>query len=217
MNIAQYIDHTLLKPEATREEIVKICAEAKEYQFASVCVNPYYTSLVANELLGSNIKICVVIGFPLGATTQEVKSFESQNALDNGAQEIDMVMNVGALKGQYYGIVRQDIESVVNIIKGKGLLKVILECCLLDKHEINKACEISMAAGADFVKTSTGFSTGGATIEDVKLMRSIVGEKCGVKASGGIRDYNTALAMINAGASRIGSSSGVKIVKESTN
>ncbi len=215
MKIQEYIDHTLLKPDATSKQIIQICNEAKEYGFVSVCVNSYYALLVSSELKGSNVKTCVVIGFPLGANAKQVKAFEAENAILNGAQEVDMVMNIGALKDQKYDVVEEDIKTVVAAAKGQALVKVIIECCLLIYPEKIKACEIAVKSGANFVKTSTGFSTGGATLEDVKLMRKTVGEKAGVKASGGIRDYQTAIAMLNAGANRIGASAGVHIVKES--
>lgn len=215
MDIAKYIDHTVLKPEATVEEVKKLCKEAKEYNFASVCVNGCYTKLVSDELLGSEVKTCVVVGFPLGAMTKETKAFETHNAIENGASEIDMVINVGALKDKNYDLVKKDIEEVVNAAKGKAIVKVIIEACLLTDEEKVKVCEIAKEAKADFVKTSTGFSTGGATKEDIALMRKTVGEGLGVKASGGVRDYKTAIEMINAGASRIGSSNSIAIVKKS--
>ena len=213
MKISELIDHTLLKPEATQEQIEQICKEAIEYGFASVCVNPCNVSLVAKNLNGSNVKTCVVIGFPLGASTIESKTFETQQVIENGAQEIDMVMNIGALKGRQYSLVEEEIANIVKVAREKALVKVILECCLLTDEEKLKACEIAVSAGANFVKTSTGFSSGGATVYDVKLMRRAVGEKVGVKASGGIRNYDAAIAMINAGANRIGASSSVAIVK----
>lgn len=212
MKLNGYIDHTLLKPEATEEQVKKICDEAKKYQFASVCVNTYYTSLVSKQLEGTNVKTCVVIGFPLGATTKEVKAFETKQAIENGAQEVDMVINVGALKDKKYDEVRDDIKAVVEIAKDKALVKVILETCLLTKDEIVKACELSKEAGVDFVKTSTGFSTGGATVEDVKLMRETVGSEIGIKASGGVRTTEDAEAFIAAGANRIGASASIAIV-----
>ena len=215
MKIAQYIDHTLLKPDATTKQIIQLCDEAKTYGFASVCINPCYAQLVSKELSGTPIKTCIVIGFPLGATTIQSKAFEAESGINNGAQEIDMVINIGALKSQNYNLVKEEIRTVLAAINGRGLLKVIIECSLLTFDEKVRACEIATEAGADFVKTSTGFSTGGATLEDVKLMRKTVGDKVGVKASGGIRDYKTAISMIEAGANRIGASSGVKIVKES--
>jgi len=215
MNIAKYIDHTILKPEATVEEVKKLCKEAREYNFASVCVNGCYAKLVSSELAGSDVKTCVVVGFPLGAMTKEAKAFETSDAIKNGADEIDMVINVGALKDKNYDLLKQDVEAVVNAAKDKAIVKVIIETCLLTDEEKVKACEISKEAKADFVKTSTGFSTGGATKEDIALMRKTVGEGLGVKASGGVRDYNTAMDMINAGASRIGASASISIVSES--
>ncbi len=215
MDIAKYIDHTILKPEATIEEVKKLCREAKEYNFASVCVNACYTKLVSTELKGSDVKTCVVVGFPLGAMTKEAKAFETTDAIKNGANEIDMVINVGALKDKNYVLIKEDIEAVVNAAKGKAIVKVIIETCLLTDEEKVKACEISKEAKADFVKTSTGFSSGGATKEDIALMRNTVGIDLGVKASGGVRDYKTAMDMINAGASRIGASASITIVSES--
>lgn len=213
-NITSIIDHTLLKPEATKEMVKKLCSEAKEYNFFSVCVNPYYVKTAKEELEGSNVKVATVIGFPLGSTPKEVKAFEASEAIKNGADELDMVINIGALKDGDYTTVEEDIKDVVNEAADKALVKVIIETCLLDDDEKKKACEIAKAAGANFVKTSTGFSTGGATVEDVKLMRKVVGEDLGVKASGGIRDYETANKMVEAGASRIGASSSVEIAKE---
>lgn len=213
LNITSIIDHTLLKPEATKEMIEKLCSEAKEYNFFSVCVNPYYVKTAKEELEGSNVKIATVIGFPLGSTPKEVKAFEASEAIKNGADELDMVINIGALKDGDYTTVEEDIKAVVNEAADNALVKVIIETCLLDDEEKKKACEIAKAAGADFVKTSTGFSTGGATVEDVKLMREVVGEDLGVKASGGIRDYETAKKMVEAGASRIGASSSIEIAK----
>ncbi|WP_373897877.1 deoxyribose-phosphate aldolase [Haloimpatiens sp. FM7315] len=214
MKIQSYIDHTVLKPETTEKDVIKVCEEAKKYSFASVCVNPYYASLVNKELKGSDVKTCVVIGFPLGANTKEVKAFETTKAIEDGAQEVDMVINIGALKDEKQDVVLDDIKAVVEAAKGKALVKVIIETCLLTEEEKVRACEISKEAGADFVKTSTGFSTGGATKEDVALMRKVVGDKLGVKASGGIRDYKKTVDMINAGASRIGASAGIKIVEQ---
>lgn len=215
MNIAKYIDHTILKPQATVDEVKKLCREAREYNFASVCVNGCHAKLVNSELRGSNVKTCVVVGFPLGAMTKEAKEFETIDAIRNGAEEIDMVINVGALKDKNYVLVKEDIEAVVNAAKGKALVKVIIETCLLTDEEKIKACEIAKEAKADFVKTSTGFSAGGATKEDISLMRKIVGEGLGVKASGGVRDSKTAMDMINAGASRIGASSSIAIIDDS--
>ncbi|MCY6371299.1 deoxyribose-phosphate aldolase [Clostridium ganghwense] len=213
MKLQGYIDHTLLKPQATEEQIIKICEEAKKYEFASVCVNAYYAPLVSKELEGTNVKTCVVVGFPLGATTKEVKAFETKQAIENGANEVDMVINVGALKDKKYDVVKEDIKAVVEAAKEKALVKVILENCLLTKDEIVKACELSKEAGADFVKTSTGFSTGGATVEDLKLMRETVGTEMGVKASGGVRTKEDAEAVIAAGANRIGASASIAIVE----
>ena len=215
MNIAKYMDHTILKPEATVEEVKKLCREAREYNFASVCVNGCHAKFVSTELAGTDVKTCVVVGFPLGAMTKETKAFETKNAIENGASEIDMVINIGALIDRNYALVKEDIEAVVNVAKGKAIVKVIMETCLLSNEEKIKACEISKEANADFVKTSTGFSCGGATKEDIALMRKTVGETLGVKASGGVRDYKTAMEMINAGASRIGSSNSIVIVNES--
>lgn len=209
----KYFDHTILKPEAGRADVEKICREALEHDFASVCVNEYYTAYVAELLKGSNVKVCTVVGFPLGMTSTKVKCFETGCAVNEGAQEIDMVINVGALKDGNYDYVRKDIAEVKAACAGKAILKVIIETCLLTDDEKVKACQLAKAAGADFVKTSTGFSTGGATAKDVALMRSTVGEAMGVKASGGIRDSVTAQAMIDAGASRLGTSATVKIVE----
>lgn len=211
-NIAALIDHTLLKQDATKNQIEKLCGEAKQHVFASVCVNPTWVSLSASLLKDSPVKVCTVIGFPLGASTSEVKAFETTNAIENGADEIDMVLNVGALKDGDFDYVQKDIEAVVQAAKGKAIVKVILETCLLTNEQIAKASELSKLAGADFVKTSTGFSTGGATVEAVKLMRETVGPELGVKASGGVRSLADLEAMVEAGATRIGASSGVDIV-----
>lgn len=213
MNLAKYIDHTILKPETTKEEVVKVCSEAKEHGFFSVCVNPYYVSLVKEELKGSDVKVCSVIGFPLGASVTSVKAAETKQAIADGANEIDMVLNIAAMKNGEYEYVLNDIKGVVNALEGKAILKVILENCLLTEAEIVKACELSVEAGAHFVKTSTGFSKGGAVASDIALMRKTVGPNIGVKASGAVRDRETALAMVEAGASRIGASASVAIVK----
>lgn len=213
MELNKFIDHTLLKADASKEEILKVCSEAKEHSFASVCVNGYRVPLVAKELKGSDVKVCVVVGFPLGASTKEAKAFEAKNAVENGAQEVDMVINIGALKDKEYDAVRDDIKAVVDAVKHKAIVKVILENCLLTKEEIEKACVLSKEAGAHFVKTSTGFSTGGAKAEDIKLMRATVGNEMGVKASGGVRTREDAETMIAAGASRVGASASVAIVK----
>jgi deoxyribose-phosphate aldolase len=214
-NIAQMIDHTLLKPEATEEQIVRLCEEAKTFGFASVCVNPYWVKKAAELLKDSSVKVCTVVGFPLGATTKEAKAFETRQAVENGADEVDMVMNIGALKSGQDDVVREDIRAVVEAAQGK-LVKVILETGLLSEEEIKRASLIAKEAGAHFVKTSTGFGAGGATVEAVRIMRQTVGEKMGVKASGGIRDAKTAQAMIEAGANRIGASSSVAIVTGET-
>lgn len=215
MKLNKYIDHTLLKPEATKDQILTILGEAKEYDFASVCVNPTWVALSAQELKGTDVKVCTVIGFPLGASTSAVKAFETKEAIINGADEIDMVINVGALKSGDYDTVLKDIQAVVEA-SGDKLVKVIIETCLLTDEEKVRACQLSQEAGADFVKTSTGFSTGGATVEDVALMRKTVGPDMGVKASGGARSYGDAKAFIAAGATRIGASSGVAIMKGET-
>ncbi|MEG8945844.1 deoxyribose-phosphate aldolase [Rosettibacter firmus] len=208
------IDHTLLKPEATPDEIKKLCEEAKTYGFASVCVNPCYVTLCRDLLKNSDVKVCTVVGFPLGATTTEVKRFEAEQALQNGAQEIDMVINVGMLKQKEYQYVFNDINQVVLVTKKhKGICKVIIETALLTDEEKVIACLISKEAKADFVKTSTGFSKGGATASDVALMKYVVGSSVGVKASGGIRTAEDARLMIKSGADRIGASASVKIVK----
>lgn len=212
MNLAKYIDHTILKPNITDQEVIKVCDEAKEHHFFSVCVNPYFVPLVAKALKGTDVKVTSVIGFPLGASTSEIKALEAKKAVEDGANEIDMVINVSALKDGKYDYVQKDIEAVVNAIKGHAILKVIIETCLLTDAEKVKACELSKAAGAQFVKTSTGFSTGGATEADVKLMKDTVGDALEVKASGAVRDYETALKMVEAGATRIGASSSVGIV-----
>lgn len=212
-NIAGMIDHTLLKADATQAEIKKITDEAKKYEFASVCVNPTWVSYCAEQLAGTNVKVCTVIGFPLGATTSAVKAFEAKDAIANGATEVDMVINIGALKDGNDELVQKDIQAVVDAVKGKALVKVIIETSLLTEEEKVRASKLSVQAGADFVKTSTGFSTGGATPEDVALMRKTVGESVGVKASGGVRSKEDMDRMIEAGATRIGASSGVKIME----
>ena len=214
MNIAGMIDHTLLKADATKEQIEKLCLEAREYQFASVCVNPTWVKEAVQALNGSSVKVCTVIGFPLGATTSETKAFEAKNAIENGATEVDMVINIGALKNDDLVTVEEDIHAVVHAAKGKAITKVIIETCLLTEKQKVSACQLAVKAGADFVKTSTGFSTGGATVEDVALMRSTVGPEIGVKASGGIRSLDDMKKMIEAGASRVGASAGVQIMKE---
>ena len=205
-------DHTILKAEATKEAVKKICDEARAYGFMSVCVNGYYTAYAAGELKGTDVKVCTVVGFPLGQMATEAKAAETAIAVRDGADEIDMVINVGALKDRLYDVVREDIREVKKACSG-ALLKVIIETCLLTDEEKVKACELAKEAGADFVKTSTGFSTGGAKAEDVALMRRTVGSEMGVKASGGIRDKETAMAMEKAGASRLGTSQTVAICR----
>lgn len=209
--IAKMIDHTLLKPEATEEQLTKLCAEARENTFATVCVNPTNIAFCSKELEGCPVGVCTVIGFPLGANTPEVKAFETKDAIQRGATEVDMVINIGALKNKNYELVQKDIEAVVEA-SGSTPLKVIIETCLLSDEEKVKACELSKAAGADFVKTSTGFSTGGATADDIALMRKTVGPEMGVKASGGVRNLETAALLIEKGATRLGASSSVAIV-----
>ena len=213
-SLASQIDHTLLKADATAADIKKICCEARKYSFASVCVNPYWVPLAAAELSGSPVKVCTVVGFPLGATATAGKVAETENAIKHGATEIDMVINVGELKGGNYDAVRQDIEAVARAAhKGGAILKVILETALLDDNQKVVASTLSKVAGAEFVKTSTGFSTGGATVHDVALMRQVVGEEMGVKASGGIRTLEDLKNMAAAGATRIGASASVKIME----
>ncbi len=209
--IASMIDHTLLKPEATPAQVEKLCAEAAEYHFASVCVNPVYIPLAARLLDGTGVKVCCVVGFPLGAIAPEQKAAEAASCAAMGAEELDMVIHVGAAKAGDWALVQRDIAGVVKAAAGRTV-KVIIETCLLTDEEKVKACEAAKAAGADFVKTSTGFSSGGATTHDIALMRKTVGPEMGVKASGGIRDYATAMAMIEAGANRIGASAGIEIV-----
>ena len=212
MNYNKYIDHTLLKPDCTDEQIEKLCLEAKEYDFASVCVNPGYIKKCYELLKDTNVKVCTVVGFPLGATTTKSKVSETLEAIENGATEIDMVINIGALKDKKYDYVYEEIKYIKECCKGR-LLKVIIETCLLTDEEKVRVCKLAVEAGADFVKTSTGFSTGGATYEDVKLMADTVKGKCLVKASGGIRDTASFLKMIEAGASRIGASAGIQIIE----
>ena len=213
--LARTFDHTLLKPDATREQIVQLCNEARQYGFAAVCINPVQVPLAAQLLVGSGVRVCTVIGFPLGATTTETKVFEARQALANGASEVDMVIHIGALKEKDYERVKADIAAVAQTSHAGGaILKVIIETALLTDEEKEVACQLAMAAGADFVKTSTGFGPGGATVEDVALMRRVVGPALGVKAAGGIRNWADAQKMIAAGASRIGASASVKILQE---
>ena len=211
--MARYIDHTLLKPEATVEALTKLGAEAISYNFKAVCVNSANVSYMAAKLQGSDVAVCTVVGFPLGAMQTHAKAFEAQNAVVDGAAELDMVLNIGALKSGDLKTVANDIQAVRKAAESPAVLKVIIETCLLSEDEKIKACEITKDAGADFVKTSTGFAGGGATMEDVALMREVVGPEMGIKASGGIKDWATALTMIKAGATRLGTSSGVEIVE----
>lgn len=216
MNLNKYIDHTLLKPESTTAQILKLCEEAKKYDFASVCVNPTHIAFCAKELAGTTVKVCTVIGFPLGANTSAVKAFETKDAILNGAQEIDMVLNIGALKEGNYQLVHDDIKAVHDAANGT-LVKVIFETCLLTNEEIVKACEICMEVGVEYVKTSTGFNKSGATFDVVKLMSDTVKGKCLVKAAGGVRCFDDAVKMINeCGANRLGTSSGVAIMEGAT-
>lgn len=212
MKLNKYIDHTLLKADATKEQITKLCNEAKEHDFASVCVNTCYVPLCKELLKDSDVKVCCVVGFPLGAMDTASKAFEAKTAVSNGAGEVDMVINIGALKDKDYDYVTKDIEAVVNASK-PSIVKVIIETCLLTDEEKVEACKCAMKANAEFVKTSTGFSTSGATVEDVTLMRKTVGTVCKVKAAGGIRSYEDAIKMIDAGADRLGCSAGIKIVE----
>jgi deoxyribose-phosphate aldolase len=213
MKLSKYVDHTLLKPEASTSQIKELCNQAKKYDFASVCVNPTHIALCKKELEGSDVKVCTVIGFPLGANTSEVKAFETKDAINKGAQEIDMVLNIGALKEGNYELVKNDIAAVKKAA-GDTLVKVIFETCLLSKEEIVKACQICMEVKVEYVKTSTGFNKYGATFEDVKLMSDTVNGVCLVKAAGGVRSYDDAIKMINeCGASRLGTSSGVAIIE----
>ena len=216
MELNRMIDHTILKPEATEAAVQKIIDEAKEYNFFSVCINPCWVAFASEQLADTDVAVGTVIGFPLGANTPEVKAYEAADAIKNGANEVDMVINIGALKSQQYDYVRQDIQGVVDAAKGKALVKVIIETALLTDEEKVKACELAKEAGADFVKTSTGFSTGGAKVADIRLMRETVGPDMGVKASGGVHNAEEALAMIEAGATRIGASTGVAIVSGAT-
>jgi deoxyribose-phosphate aldolase len=215
--VAAMIDHTLLKPDATRGDIEKLCREAAEFHFATVCINPTWVKLAAQLLRGSGVGVCTVVGFPLGATTADVKHYETRRAIFDGAAEVDMVINIGALKSGDLRTVERDIDAVAHPCREAGVIsKVIIEAALLNDEEKIAACTLSKAAGADFVKTSTGFASGGATAHDVALMRRVVGADMGVKAAGGVRDYEGLKAMVAAGASRVGASAGVKIIQEST-
>jgi deoxyribose-phosphate aldolase len=215
LNIAQMIDHSLLKPDATKEEIRNLCEEGKKYGFVSVCVNPVWVNFCSDLLKGSRVRICTVSGFPLGANKPEIKAKEAETATKEGADEIDMVANIGALKSGDFKLVEEDIKAVRSAVGKEKILKVIIETAVLTNEEKIKVTQIIMACGADFVKTSTGFGYPGATVEDVRLLKKVVGDKIRIKASGGIRDYETVLKLIEAGASRIGTSSGVKIVEQS--
>ncbi|TFE01105.1 deoxyribose-phosphate aldolase [Jeotgalibacillus salarius] len=215
-SIAKMIDHTLLKPDATKEQITQLCEEAAEHGFMSVCVNPYWVKLSSELLNTTDVKVCTVIGFPLGASAAETKAFETKQAIADGATEVDMVINIGALKSGDFDTVKQDIQAVTAAAKGKALTKVIIETSLITDDEKVKACELAVEAGSDFVKTSTGFSGGGATPEDIALMRKTVGPDLGVKASGGVRSAEDAQAMIDAGATRLGASAGIKIIQGET-
>jgi deoxyribose-phosphate aldolase len=213
--IARMIDHTLLKPDATQDQIAQLCYEARKYGFAAVCVNPAWVRLCSQLLQGSPVHVCTVVGFPLGATPPEVKAYEAQQAIDDGATEVDMVINIGALKSKDYALVERDIATVARTSHASGaILKVIIEAALLTDEEKVIACQLAKAAGADYVKTSTGFGPGGATAHDVELMRRAVGPEMGIKAAGGIRSYEDLKAMVAAGATRIGASAGVKIVQQ---
>lgn len=214
-NLSRYIDHTLLKADATENEVIKLCNEAKEYDFFSVCINPGFVELAAKELRESNVAVCTVIGFPLGASTPETKAFETRDAIQKGAAEVDMVINISKSKDKKDEEVLKDIKAVVDAADKKALVKVIIETCLLTDEEKERACKLAKDAGADFVKTSTGFSTGGATKEDIALMRKTVGTEMGVKASGGVRTYEDAVTMIESGATRIGASASIAIVTAS--
>jgi len=211
--LASLIDHTLLKPDATREEVEQLCREAAQFCFASVCVNPNWVALCREMLRGSGVKVCTVIGFPLGAHLPDIKAYETRRAIEQGAEEVDMVINIGALKSRDYALVEQDIHGVVNAAAGRALVKVILETALLTRDEKVMGSTLAKAAGADYVKTSTGFAGGGATVEDVQLMRETVGPEMGVKASGGVRTKEDAEKMVAAGATRFGASAGVKIIR----
>lgn len=210
--VGDMIDHTLLKADATREQILKVCAEARQYKFASVCVNPTWVATVAGELQGSGVKTCTVIGFPLGATTSFAKAAETRDAIANGADEVDMVINIGALKAGEDRLVEDDVRAVVQAAGGR-LVKCIIEAAMLSDEEVVRACQLAVKGGVDFVKTSTGFGSGGATVHHVALMRKTVGDKIGVKASGGIHDFPSAVALIEAGANRIGASASIKIME----
>ncbi|WP_408955721.1 deoxyribose-phosphate aldolase [Natroniella sp. ANB-PHB2] len=210
--LATMIDHTILRPDVVSEDIKIKCQEALEYKFASVCVGPSFVKLASRQLADSEVKVCTVVGFPLGESTSETKAFETRNAVKNGAQEIDMVINIGALKSEAWDVVRDDMRVVVREAKDKAIVKVIIETCYLTEEEIKKACQVIKDVGADFVKTSTGFGTAGAKVEDLELIKGVVGDELEIKAAGGIRTKAEAVKMIEAGATRVGTSSGVEIV-----
>lgn len=214
MKLNQYIDHTILNADATETEVKTLCEEAREYHFKSVCVNPTFVSLAQELLKDSSVEVCTVIGFPLGATTTATKVFETEDAINNGATEIDMVINIGKAKEGNWSYVEDEIRQLVEVTRDRALLKVIIETSLLTKDEIKSATAATVDAGADFVKTSTGFSTGGATVEDIQLMHEVTQDRIGIKASGGVRTREDALKMIEAGATRIGASKGIQIVQE---
>lgn len=214
MKIERYIDHTKLNPDAIKDDIVKLCNEAKEYNFKSVCINPQYVKLCKELLKNTETEVCTVIGFPLGANTMEIKVKEAEQAIEDGASEIDMVINISKLKDKDYDYVLDEIKQIVDLAGENIIVKVIIETCLLEDFEKEKAAQLIMEAGADFVKTSTGFSKSGADVNDIKLLKKVVGDKIKIKASGGIRNFEAAKEMIDAGADRIGASSGIKIVEE---
>lgn len=211
--ITKLIDHTILAADATKEDVMRICQEAKQYGFASVCIQPSWVKFVSEQLMSTDVKVCTVIGFPLGATSTRAKAYEAEVALEDGAEELDMVINIGALKSGEYELVKADIAAVCKVVQKPAIVKVIIETALLTDEEKKIACTLAKEAGADFVKTSTGFSTAGATTKDIELMRAVVGPNLGVKASGGIRTYNDIQKMVAAGANRIGASSGVAIIE----
>jgi deoxyribose-phosphate aldolase len=213
-DLAKIIDHTLVKPYATKNEVIQVCEEAKKYGFGAVCVNPFYVKLAANTLKGTDIKVCSTVGFPFGSNSLETKALEAKKAIEDGAKELDMVMNIGALKSKDYEFVKQDIEAVVGIArKFNVIVKVIIECCYLTNEEKIRACLIAKEAKADYIKSSTGFGPSGAKVNDIKLIKRVVGESMGIKAAGGIRTVSQALKMIKAGATRIGTSAGVQIIE----
>jgi len=212
-NLESYIDHTNVRPEASKQDIIKLCEEAREFNFKSVCVNPCYVELAKNNLYDTNINICAVIGFPLGANATSIKIFEATNAVHDGANELDMVINIGAVKSGDWFFVKKDIRSVIRSVAGRALVKVIIETCLLTQEEKIKVCKCAVDSGADFIKTSTGYSIAGAVSEDIKLIRKIVKNKCKIKAAGGIKHIEEAIVMINSGADRLGTTNGARIMQ----